>query len=302
MTKIAIVYHRIDFDGICSYAVIRDAIELNLSIAKQKFSITPIPWNRGDVLPELDGYDTVFVADICFPVPVMKKINDNARLIWIDHHATSIKEMEEAGLGRIGGLRRIGVGACELAWEQMNPGTVCPRTVALLSAYDVWNKERFDWEAETLPFQYGMRNRFGLDADKFVNEFYSFDDEVIGTICDEGRAVVRYIRQGGRNGVRNYGFDIMVGSVMKGLAILTDQGGSAPYEESAVERGAEVIVTLNRIGDDRYKISCYCPSGKPTVHIGKYLKEFYGGGGHEGAGGAVINTMEFVRIITEKQL
>ena len=301
MNKIAIVYHRIDFDGICSYAVIRSSVELNLSIAGQKFSITPIPWNRGDALPDLNGFDTVFVADICFPVWLMKEIDNQARLIWIDHHATSIQEMEGAGLGNSKGLRRIGVGACELAWEQMNPGTVCPMSVKLLSAYDVWDKGRFDWETQTLPFQYGMRNRFGLDAERFFGEFYCLDDDVVESIITEGTAVVRYIRQSGRNGARNYGFDVTCGG-MKGLAILTDQGGSAPYEETVIERGAEVLVTLNRIGENRFKLTCYCPTGKPSVHIGNYLKTTYGGGGHEGAGGAVIDQDEFIRILNQKKI
>ena len=112
---------------------------------------------------------------------------------------------------------------------------------------------------------------------------------------------LRYIRSSGRIGARNYGFDITFAGALKGLAILTDQDGSVPYEESAIERGANVIVQLNRIGDGKYKISCYDPVGC-GFNIGYYLKKMYGGGGHESAGGAIISEKDFINIIQNKEI
>lgn len=301
MKKVAILYHKIDFDGICSYVVVRDALETNAAIAQSPVEIVPIPWNRGDVVPDLTEYDTVYVLDVCLPVEVMKELNDMTTLVWIDHHETSIREMSEAGLSHVRGLRGKGVSACELAWARMNPGEKLPKAVAMLSAYDVWDKKRFDWNGETLPFQYGLRNRYALDAEAFCNDFgriLTYTDAVI----DEGRAVLKYVRASGRVAARNYGFDVTVAGKMKGLAILSDNGDSVPYEESAIERGAEVVVMLNRLGDDRYKVSCFCPQGHPSVHLGEYLKVFYGGGGHESAAGATVNEEEFFRFLKEKTL
>ena len=36
--------------------------------------------------------------------------------------------------------------------------------VKLLSAYDVWDHDRFEW-SDTMSFQYGMRGYCGLDVD-----------------------------------------------------------------------------------------------------------------------------------------
>ena len=306
MRKSAILYHRIDFDGICSYAIARESVELNSNIIGIPCSVTPFPWNRGDELPALDGFDTVFVLDICLPVPVMKELSGKTHLVWVDHHATSIREMEDAGLGDLPGLRGTGVGACELTWQLLRSYEKIPACVELLSAYDVWDKERFDWEGTTLAFQYGMRNRYGLDAEAFRKNFtdgrFALED---GTdILSEGKAILRYVRETGTNGARSYGFDVTVAGTMKGLALLTDTGSSGPYEREALDRGAEVIVLLNRLGDKRndsgttlYKVSCFCPSGKPSVHLGEYLKDAYGGGGHEGAAGATLTEEQFFHIL-----
>ena len=34
--------------------------------------------------------------------------------------------------------------------------------VQIAGAYDVWNKERFDWEEIAVPLQYGLKNTYGL--------------------------------------------------------------------------------------------------------------------------------------------
>lgn len=301
MIKIAILFHKIDFDGLCSYAIVHDAVLLNHAVCQIPVEITAIPWNRGDDIPELTSFDTVYILDICLPAENMKNTASKTRLIWIDHHETSIREMSEAGLSHLEGLRGKGVAACELAWNYMNRSEKLPKAVAMLSAYDVWDKKRFKWNEETLSFQYGLRNRYTLDAQRFKDDFPAILRET-EQITDEGRSILKYIRSAGRIAVRNYGFDVTVAGKMKGLAVLSDNGGSVPYEESALERNAEVIILANRLGDDRYKVSCFCPDGHPSVHLGEYLKAFYGGGGHECAAGANISQEEFFRFLKEKTL
>lgn len=306
MNKIAIVYHRVDFDGICSYAVIRHHLTLSGGITGVPVEITPFPWNRGDRVPDLKGFDRVFVVDVCLPAEVMDRLSRQTRLVWIDHHSTSIAEMAavEGFEGRCDGIRRLGKGACELSWEYMCRWDTCPYSVQLLSAYDVWDKDRFDWEKDTLAFQYGLRNRYGLDAEAFCLHF-PMERKMNGRIrkiCDEGEAIVSYIRRNGLNAARNYGFDVTVAGTLKGLALLTDAGGSTPFEEAAAERGAELVVTLNRVDDNHYKMSCYSPGGKPGVHLGDYMKRTYGGGGHEGAAGAILTEEQFIKFLRNKTL
>ncbi len=299
--KIGIVYHRIDCDGLCSFAVLYKGLISKPSKPSiyPNAVITGIGYNHGDALPDLSGYDIVYVADIALPIDVMRRLNEEGRLIWIDHHATAIKDSKAYGYSTAPGLRRIGKGACELCWEFMFASEP-PLFVKYLSAYDVFNKERFDFENQVLPFQYGVRNRFQLNPKSFIkalgigNEF-----GYVGKLIDEGRTILNYIRQKGYRAAKNYGFAITLAGKVPALCILTDQSESIPYHQAAIEAGCQVIICANRIGDSLYKISSYAAEGDAPIHLGDYLKDMYGGGGHANAAGAVLNGEQFRRLLDE---
>lgn len=304
--KIGIVYHRIDSDGLCSYAVLYKALTAKPHIYPNPV-ITGIGYNHGDALPDLSGYDIVYVADIALPIAVMKSLNDEGRLIWIDHHATAIEDAKKNGYYLAPGIRTIGKGACELCWEFMFASEP-PLFVKYLSAYDVFDKERFDFENEVLPFQYGVRNRLQLKPEAFVNamaeDYEKLDYEKLidyEQLIAEGRVILNYIRQQGYRAAKTYGFTITLAGKVPALCILTDQSVSIPYQEAAIEAGCEVIVCVNRLDNNRYKVSCYAADGEAPIHLGDYLKEMYGGGGHANAAGAVIGTHDF-RMLVEAQI
>lgn len=287
--KTAIVYHKIDFDGICSMSVVRQWAEKNGD------DVTTIGFNHGEAVPSLEGFDKVFVVDISFPEDEMIRLRD--RMVWIDHHRTAIASSLEGGYADIPGLRREGVGACELCWEWCHPNVKVPPFVALLSAYDVWDKERFHWNHQTLPFQMGMRNRYNLDAEAFYRDFIN-DDERYDSVMREGAVILKYVRQSGAIGCKAYGFEITFAGV-KALCLLTPSFGGLAMEASAVERGCPVVVCANRCGDDAWKVSAYAANGDSPVDIGSYLKERYGGGGHPNAGGCTIGQSLFIEKVLD---
>lgn len=302
---IAIVYHRIDSDGLCSYAVLYNALRQRFP----RMPITGIGYNHGDVLPDLSGYTTVYVADVSLPSSEMLRLHSERRLVWIDHHATTIEDSKAYGYSTAPGLRQIGKGACELCWEFTHAKTEkAPLFVQLLSAYDVFDKERFDFENEVLPFQYGVRNRLQLNPEAFVNamaeDYEKLDYEKLldyEQLIAEGRVILNYIRQQGYRTAKTYGFTITLAGKVPALCILTDQSVSIPYQEAAIEAGCEVIVCVNRLDDKHYKVSCYAADGDAPIHLGDYLKDMYGGGGHANAAGAVIGTHDF-RMLVEAQI
>lgn len=304
MKNIAIVYHRIDFDGICSCAIVRDYIEAH--------NMRPVlfPYNHGDAVPEARAFNDcseVWMVDIILPVDLIKELRKSRRrVVVIDHHETSIRSLKAAGLNRLPGLQvNDRMGACELCWRYLYGPAETPRPIALLSAYDVWDKARFNWEHFTLPFQYAMRNRFGLDAElfykRFKSGFFDHDDyEVFNGLLTEGKAVLKYVLDCGRRAAQNYSFEVTIGGETKALCLLTDTGGSLPFNEVAREKGCKVVITVNRVKDDTFKMSCYATEDDCPIHLGNYLLETYGGGGHRDAAGATINTEQFLRLIQEK--
>ena len=122
----AIIYHCIDFDGICSLAIARQ------HFLKRGWNVDPFPYNRGLNVPDIDlllAYDEVVIVDIALPVKDMVDLakcwrEQGLGLCWIDHHKTSIEDSVREGYTDIPGLREpVGQGACGLCWEKHSTGT-----------------------------------------------------------------------------------------------------------------------------------------------------------------------------------
>lgn len=328
MEAILIVYHRIDFDGSCSMAIIRKWAE------SQGYEVEIRGYNYGDPKPERSGpwlggirirperYDKIFIVDCCLPAETMKYWSTQTEVIWIDHHCTAIKESVEQGFDDLNGLREEGVGACELCWRYLYSGTPAPPIVQLLSTYDVWDQKRLDWEGLTLPFQYGLRARGLSDAEQFY-EFYRDAIEaplnialnIESSIVAEGLAILRYARECGRRACKAYGFVVTIGGkrrgkgrrLIKGLALLTGHFGALEMEESARALGCDVAVCLNRSNTDdgTYKVSIYAGSSASAVeefNLGEYLKVYYRGGGHRAAAGGTLTKKEFQKLLNAKEM
>ena len=296
---VAIIYHRIDFDGICSLAIIRN------HFLKRGWNVDPFPYNRGDTIPDIDlllSYDEVVIADIALPVDMMAQLaaqwrSDGFRFCWIDHHKTSIEDSIKHGYTDIPGLREpVGQGACGLCWNYFNPGKQ-PLFVRLLSAYDVWDKKAFDWERQTLPFQYGMRQVFQQNAEDFCEayDYGHFKEEAVYHIIDNGAIILSYIRQCGRKGVENYGFDVEVGDGHRAVCCLTDQFGGLAFDEALKEHDAAIAICANRLGPDRYNVSVFGTEDN-DLDLGRYMKENYNGGGHFNAAGGTMDFNQFKRL------
>lgn len=312
--KTAIVYHRVDCDGVFSYAVAR-----SFELMKPSDEVLPVPWTYGDPLPRFDDIlkcDRLVMVDVAFPPKTMRELKAYfgiGAFTWIDHHATAISDARENGYDDLDGIREMGRGAVELTWRHYYPAESVPRFVSLLGAYDVWDRSRegLDWETETLPFQWGVREAYDLDAEAVLRDYGSFvhDPSFIAAILADGRKILSYARKTGANGVETYGFPVSIGiDERPGICCLTSTFGGLAFERVLTRCPGAVAVCVNRIepksrcAKETYKLSIYAGAVKPGWHIGEYLKEHYGGGGHEGAGGAVISREASIRLVTRRRL
>ena len=298
MKKLLCIYHKIDFDGLCSYAIVRRWARAN------GYIVDSIGYTHGDSLPFIDDiYDTVFVVDVCLTAELMEDLARQGRLVWIDHHSTTIEESVTEGFSGVKGVRREGVGACELCWEYLFPGLVTPKLVKYLSAYDVWDKDRFDWEGEILPFQYGLRNRADLNFPVFNSFFLKACRGVEQTrrIIEEGRVIINYARTTGKRACEAYSFVIEIAGQVKGLCMLTSHFGALEMEQSMLEKGCQVAVCVNHHNKyDHYKVSVYGGTSILPINLGQYMKDNYRGGGHRNAAGGKLTDEQFQRLMKEK--
>ena len=299
-----IIYHRIDCDGMCSYAIARKWC------LERKISVTPFPFNHGDSEPSaemLSGHMYVIILDISLALETMSGLLERSRkgeqtVFWVDHHKSSIADSVKGGYFGLPGLRReSGKAACELAWDFFyGEASKAPLTVLYLSAYDTYTKDRFDWDRVVLPFQYGIRQTYGLDAERFADDLPKLmRDDIRCELLTRGETILGYVRESGYKGVNCYGFPVTVAGTHKAVCCLTNQFGSIPFEAAMEREGCHLCVCVNRLAADEYKVSVFGVPGKNTLDLSAYMKENYNGGGHFNAAGGTLSLKEFVRLISE---
>ena len=117
MKNIYIVYHKVDFDGVCSAAI----VYWTLKEHNNNYNINLVPINHGEVFDLWDKVDTnddVYMVDFSLPIEELILLNDITNLILIDHHKTAIDSIEESGV-KFNGCQSIGIGACYLTYKFM---------------------------------------------------------------------------------------------------------------------------------------------------------------------------------------
>jgi len=287
--EILVVYHRADFDGICSYQVAKRVLGLSADYQG---------WDYGEPAPDMDGYKTVYAIDICFDVPVMEKYAD--RLIWIDHHKSAIEKCAHINLK---GYRIDGVAACRLAYQWflkewrdsmgmiwllpdkfafVNRAVEEPYAVQLLGEFDIWDKRNPDTDA----FQLGLYSIENPNWNKlFDNELTVAatrgQDNYVAKIISDGHVVERYMEIFNAQIAQERGFDIeFEGLMFRALNIarcnsMTFKHALRPHHDACL---------AYFWNGKAWRFSLYHATGKEHHDLSKIAVK-YGGGGHRGACG-----------------
>jgi oligoribonuclease NrnB/cAMP/cGMP phosphodiesterase (DHH superfamily) len=183
------IYHRTDFDGKCSGAIV-----------KRKYPYCKLyPIDYADIfdINRIDKNDEVIMVDFTLEKPgQMEALIDRCRrLTWIDHHETAMETQKRLKLEESPGIRFVGIGACELTWTYLFSHPL-PYSVYLLSKYDVWDQSNIRlWEDQILPFQYGMRlNHSEPDNQQFWRPHFRTDENssIVRDIILAGKSALKY--------------------------------------------------------------------------------------------------------------
>jgi oligoribonuclease NrnB/cAMP/cGMP phosphodiesterase (DHH superfamily) len=277
-----IIYHKIDFDGQCSGAIVKHKYP-DAELYGMNYS-DPFPWHK------LVIHEEVVMVDFSLqPFTEMERLNNNCDLTWIDHHKTAIKDSVDLGLSGIKGERLVGFAACELTWGYYHPQAVMPRAVYLLGRYDIWDHTCPD----TVPFQYGLRLNPDTKPDSPVWPML-FDpvvcDTIIAATISVGKTILQYEAQQNAAICRYSSFETLI----HGYRVITVNAalsGSMVFDSiyDPARHDAMCIFSYSRRGD--WRLSFY--STKPEVDVSALAKEF-GGGGHAGAAGCHVDDISFI--------
>lgn len=309
MKKVIIIYHKVDFDGVFSCCVARKFFTENPEYSEPEL----LGYTYGDPLPEVqsltDSYDTIVMVDISFPGNTMIGLHNNMfasrkELVWIDHHVTAINDSHDLGYNRIPGNRTIGTAACELCWQYFYPSQPVPEIIRFVSSYDVWDKIRYSWTEVTMPVQLALRAKYGVWIESVWEDLDSLiyaSPEQIEALISSGALISKYLERTWKSAVKNYSFEILVAGRLKGICIMSTEFSSNIF--GSVCNDYDVMCVVNRRDHDTYSCSLYIePERFGDFSAGEYLKANYGGGGHKGAAGCVLNHSQFERLICQGEI
>jgi oligoribonuclease NrnB/cAMP/cGMP phosphodiesterase (DHH superfamily) len=166
---------------------------MSAAIVKLKHpEVQLIGWDYGMPIPSLNPQqeDVIIMVDISFPKLTMDPINELFDLIWIDHHISAIKDMEDLN---IVGLRDTKFSACELTWKYFFPKEDMPELVRLIGRYDCFGHKGTEEEQLVLEFQYGARDYITDPETAFIALNRSEKLSTLDYIYNNGKVIYKYL-------------------------------------------------------------------------------------------------------------
>ena len=321
------VYHSIDLDGWMSAAIVKhwfskqqqDYVtskvfkEVDVDFGTLEF----IGYNYGQPIPDLSMYDKVIMCDISFPMEMMQLLHEKLKnnFIVIDHHKSFISSIP-IGLC-LNGKLEFDYAACELTWkyffsnpiekfgeiEEQNP---MPEIVRLLGRYDFFGHKGTDEEQKVLEFQYGARQCISTYEDayeKLMNNIHydsapdkeNLKDERI-EIWNSGISIYQYLCTEAKQAYEN-GFDLwfpiqheeVIGR--KFICINKEIFNPINFGIDYHKDGYDGAACFHRRADGKWSFSLYNDNGEVDCSI---IAKEYGGGGHKGASGFVVDDINAI--------
>ena len=316
-----ILYHKADWDGKCSAAIILKFLEYHGTVRTSdgttlqfdsSYALHPVDYGDDPVRMisewEAAHSDTnarytnrIVIVDWSPSVDAMAKLMamfDN-HLIWIDHHDSAIELL--SGFA-VWGKREVGKAGCELTWEFFFPNDPMPQAVKYLGRYDVFDQsDSIKWSHRILPFQYGMRlrsNAFALIgcAANWDTLLSSAGEPLVEVIIVEGHTVLGYVASNNKTLAETLAFR----GKFEGYnaVFLNRQPGNSQMFGSVFREGDDIMVAFGLVpspeglptGGPRWRVSLYSES--VDVDVSKIAQK-YGGGGHANAAGFATRTLPF---------
>ena len=297
-------YHD-DMDGRCAGALVafytqnyrkEDYIESNYS---KPFDISSV--EKGE---------HVYFVDLSFSEQEKKNmislnwLNKNCKVIWLDHHTSSIKMCEKhEWMDTIEGRRSDEYSGAKLVWQYFYKkfnltSPLIERVVNLVSDYDCW---QYKLEPDTTYFKLGLetqyfdaldsiwKNLFGQNQIHVGQKGYEeIGKNTLNTILDKGRILKDYVDADNNRYRESYAFETEIAG-LKCMAV-NKKTNSWIFGKYIKEYP---IVMVFAFDGEQYDYSIFAKEGNGTDC--SVIAESYGGGGHTGAAGFTLKTNPFIK-------
>jgi oligoribonuclease NrnB/cAMP/cGMP phosphodiesterase (DHH superfamily) len=272
MSKVTCIYHGVDTDGRVSALIVRKYYESK----GQTVQFISCNYSGEDIKIDAEPGSTVVIVDYSMPLDVMQAIDEQFKLIWIDHHPV-IDQHGEQGFNPAG-IRSKEHSAAWYTWEYFFPDVEMPLHVKLTSDYDTWqHKDPRSMAFNASSFLYGLSQVWSYDYRQLEDESY------LNQMIEDGFKILKTTEV--RNGcVSEFIFETAVHGI-PAIAINMRGTNSTVFNAYKGDYDYKVMITFGLAGENMDKAIVTLYSRQDSgVDVGK-IAESFGGGGHAGASG-----------------
>lgn len=301
--KTTVIHHSADYDGIFCREIARKFLP-EAELIGWDFADPPLPVPEGQIYILDLPVDRVFGVDpekgqsLRFAPELLN------RIIWIDHHKSSIESHPKD----IPGYRIDGVAACRLAWQWFTESrkrrdlgfemptkeefvkreVMEPLAVRLAGEYDIWDKR--DERADV--FQFGLRSvDVGADFWEALLQTDAVGEKAVGELLENGYILQRYQRRND-SGMMHRSF-IVEFEGLKFLALTTARCNSLTFaSKDKPETGHDALMGFYYDGKG-WNVSLYHAEHRKDLDL-SLIAVKHGGGGHRGACGFRTRQLPFL--------
>ena len=271
-------YHSGDLDGHCAGAILKKRFPDAEIIGYNYFY--QIDKSVGKIIKD----EPVIFADIT-PVPEHLKVvmSLTSDITIIDHHSSSLDDLNQAGLSFPGIVKPGGIGACVLTWQWCFPELEVPLGVRYIGEYDDWQRT-----PENIYFHFGIRT-FSTFPGAFIwDDVLNNKLNVIDKLVTTGNNVSNYLFPWYKKLIRSYGIEgsidghstLFINQPNVDSSIFDSVDGSFDYYIRAVfGKSLEWLISITTDRND--------------LDVSEIARKYGGGGRKKTAGFRVKSIKEF---------
>jgi len=287
MSKIYVIYHRADFDGLFSREIAKRFLSSSTEF---------IGWDYKDPLPVIEEGAKLYMIDIS-----VEGLMDFPGLTWIDHHKSAMDKYASITPSPCG-LRIDGVAACRLAWQWFTDAIKAqsftkvdfdahrvnePLAVRLAGEYDVFNHS----DPRALVLQHGLKSRTlgGHEWSELLSHARSH--VIVEELLKAGEILLFAAKEANASLINDAGFDVK----FEGLLFLVCNNGryNSQLFAAGIQPRHDGLLGFAWNGKKRrWRISMYGVPGKPAIDFAAIASK-HGGGGHKQACGFECEILPF---------
>lgn len=268
------LYHD-DPDGCCAAAIVRRALGDKVVLYPLEIG-DPIPWDSIEVSEQ------AVLVDYSLPLEGMQRLADGRKLVWIDHHKTSLARLGEA-MNEVPGERSLEEAACVLTWRTFFAEDPIPQAVSLIGDRDIWRMAH----PETRAFSEGLfQEEINPATDRLWKPLLDGDAGFVRQLIERGQVLYKARLKSIEDIVSRYGFETMFDG-HRTLAV--NHRGNGDMGEYIRQVGYELAYCYVEVVRDQ-RLQTMVTLYSDQIDVSEIARKF-GGGGHRGAAG-----FQFMRV------